>query len=48
MGMELLETLLTQLFQGINRNNWKRVVAFALVLLALAAGFAFWATLPQT
>ena len=46
--MELLETLLTQLFQGANRGNWRRVAAFALVLVALAAGFAFWATLPQT
>lgn len=46
--MELLETLLTQLFQGINRRNWKRVVAFALVLVAIAAALAFWATLPWT
>ncbi len=46
--MELLETLLTQLFQGINRNNWVRVVIAALVFVGVAAGLCFWATLPQT
>ena len=46
--MELLATLLSQLFDGINRNNWKRVVALAVVLVAAAAAFAFWASLPQS
>ena len=46
--MELLETLLTQLFQGINRNNRVRIVITALVFVGVAGGLYFWATLPQT
>lgn len=46
--MELLETLLTQLFQGISRKNWVKVVITALVLVGIAAGLYFWATLPQS
>ena len=46
--MALLEALLTQLFQGINRNNRVRVVIAALVFVGIAAGLYVWATLPQT
>ena len=46
--MELLETLLSQLFDGINRKNWKRVVAFAVLLIAIAVGFAFWGSLTES
>ena len=47
--MELLETLLTQLFQGMTRKNWVLVVVFALVLiLAATALYVFAAGAPPT
>jgi len=37
--MELLEALLTTLFQGVTRKNWVRALVLAAVLILAAAAF---------
>ena len=37
--MELVEALLNQLFSGVTRKNWVRVLIFAVVLILGAVAF---------
>ena len=37
--MELVEALLSQLFSGVTRKNWARVLIFAVVLILAALAF---------
>ena len=45
--MDFLEAVLSPVFERIDRKNWKRAVAFVVVVLVAAGAFLYWASLPQ-